>query len=75
MRSLGTYRAGPYLTHDQTIGKQVNVKMTAIYHKLDYKKQGPYIITEVFIYSAVWFQCGQANERIDIRQLNPHFDE
>ena len=30
------------------IGDRVYVEMTGIYCKLDYKKQGPEIITEVF---------------------------
>ena len=36
------------VTHDYAIGDQVYVEMTGIYRKLDYKKQGPYIITEIF---------------------------
>ena len=32
-------------THDYKIGDQLYVKMSGIYRKLDYKKQGPYIIT------------------------------
>ena len=36
------------VTHDYAIGNQVYVEMTSIYGKLEYKKQGPYIITEVF---------------------------
>ena len=35
-------------THDYAIGNLVYVEMTDIYRKLDYKKQGPYRITEVF---------------------------
>ena len=35
------------VTHDYTIGNQVYVEMTGIYLKLDYRKQRPYIITEV----------------------------
>ena len=33
------------VTHDYKIGYQLYVKMSGIYRKLDYKKQGPYIIT------------------------------
>ena len=33
------------VTHDYTIGDWVYAEMTGIYRKLDYKKQGPYIIT------------------------------
>ena len=31
--------------HDYAKGDKVYVEMTGIYHKLDYKKQVPYIIT------------------------------
>ena len=34
-----------WVTHDYEIGDQVYVEMTGIYRKLDYKKQGPNIIT------------------------------
>ena len=36
------------VTRDYAIGDQVYAEMTGIYRKLDYKKQGPYRITEVF---------------------------
>ena len=49
--------------------------MSGIYRKIDYKKQGPYIITEVFPNVTVRVQQGQVNEKINVRQLNPHFDE
>ena len=61
--------------HDYKIGNQVYAKMTGIYCKLDYNKQEPYRTTEVFTNSTVWVQQGQVNEQINIRQLNPHFDE
>ena len=61
--------------HDYAIGYQVYVEMTVIYRKLDYKKQGHYIITEFFTNSTVRFQQGEVNKCINIRQFNPHFDE
>ena len=63
------------VTHDYGIGDQVYVKMTSIYRKLDYKKQGPYRITEVFTNGTVWVQRGQVNEIINIRRLKHHFVE
>ena len=63
------------VTHDYAIGDQVYVEMTGIYRKFDYRKQGPYRITEVFTNGTVRFQCGKFNERINIRRLKPHFDE
>ena len=63
------------VTHDYAIVDQVYVKMTDIYRKLDYSKQVPYIIIEVFTNDTVWVQLVQVNEHIDIRQLNPHFVE
>ena len=44
------------VTHDYAIGNQVYVEMTGIYHKLDYKKKGPYIITGVFTNGIVQLQ-------------------
>ena len=35
-------------THDYATGNQIQVEMTGIYLKLDYKEKEPYIITEVF---------------------------
>ena len=32
------------VTHDYAVGNIVCVEMTGVYHKLDYKKQGLYII-------------------------------
>ena len=49
--------------------------MIYIYHKLDYKKQGPYIITEVLTNGTAQVQHGKVNENINIRLLKPHFDE
>ena len=63
------------VTHDYSIGDQVYVEMTGIYRKLGYRKQVPYIITEVFTNSTVRFQRGKVNEIINVRQLNSHFDE
>ena len=44
------------VTHDYAIGDQVYVEMTGIYRKLDYKKQGPYIIAEVLTKGTVRVQ-------------------
>ena len=63
------------VTHDYAVGDQVCVEMTGIYLKLNYKKQGPYRINEVFTNSTVWVQRGQVNERINTRRLKPHFDK
>ena len=54
------------VTHDYKIGNQLYVKMTGIYCKLDYKKKGPYIITEVFSNVTVRFQRGKVNKQINI---------
>ena len=61
--------------NDCAIGNRVYVEMTSIYRKIDYKKQGPYIITEVFKNGTVRVQRVQVNGRINIRRLKPHFDE
>ena len=39
--------------YDYAIGNLVYVEMTDIYSKLDYSKQGPYIIPELFINDTV----------------------
>ena len=62
-------------THDYAIGDQFYVEMKVIYRKLYYKKQGLYIITELFTNGTVRVQRGQVNGRIKIRRLKPHFDE
>ena len=61
------------VTHDYKIGYQLYVKMSGIYRKLDYKKQGPYIITEVFPNVTVRVQWGKVNEQINIGRLKLHF--
>ena len=63
------------VTNDYAIGDQVYVEMTGIYHRPDYRKQGPYIITEVFTNYTVRFQRGKVNKIINIRRLKPHFNE
>ena len=57
------------VTHEYTICDQIYAEMTGIYHKFDYKKQEPYIITEVFTNNTVRFQPGEVNNNINIRQL------
>ena len=61
------------VTYDYIICDQVYVEMTGIYQKLDYKRQGPYRITEVFKNGTFQVQRGQVNERINIIWLKPHF--
>ena len=48
--------------HDYAIGNQIYVEITSIYRKLYYKKQGVYIITEVFIKGTVQVQLVQVNK-------------
>ena len=47
--------------HDYAIGDIVYIEMTGIYCKLYFKKQVPYIITEVFTNGTVQSQRGQVN--------------
>ena len=63
------------VTHEYAVGDQVYLEMTGIYRKLDYRKNGPYIITGVFTIGTVRVQRGQVNERINTRRLKPHFYE
>ena len=48
--------------HAYTIYDLFYVENTGIYHKLDYKNQGPYIITELFKNGTVQVQRGAINE-------------
>ena len=64
-----------WVTHEYAIGDQVCVEMTGIYCKLDYRRQGPYRITEVFTNGTFQVQRGKFNERINIRRLKPDFFE
>ena len=61
--------------NDYAISNQVYVEMARTYSKLYYKKQGPYIITDVFKNGTVRFQWGKVNEFINIRRLKPHSNE
>ena len=63
------------VTHDYAIGNQFYMEMTGIYGKLDYRKQVPNIITEVFTNGIFQVQHRQVNEHINIWRLKPHFDE
>ena len=58
--------------HEYSIVNLVYLDNTGIYHKLYYKKQVPYIITEAFTNSTIIVQKGQVNKRIIIRLLEPH---
>ena len=51
------------------------MEMTGIYRKLYYKKQGPYIIIEVFKNGTFRVQQGKLNKHINMIGLKPHFDE
>ena len=61
--------------HDYTTRDTAYVEMTGIYQKIYYKKQGTYGTTEVLTNGTVQIQWGQVNKRINIRRLDPHFDE
>ena len=61
------------VTYDYAIGYLVYVEMTDIYHKLDYKKQGMYIIIEVITHSTVKFQRVKLNKHINTRHLRINF--
>ena len=52
--------------HDYAICDQVYMYITGICHKLDYKKQGPYIITEVFTNGTFPVQWVQVNKHMNI---------
>ena len=51
------------------------MEMDGIYHKLDYIKYEPYIITEIFTNGTVRVQWVHVNEITNIGRLKTHFDE
>ena len=56
--------------HDYAISNIVYVKITGIYRKLYYIKQGQYMITKVFINGTFRVEGKMVNERINIRRLS-----
>ena len=64
------------ITHDYTEQDKVYVPCDGINRKLDYrKKKGPYTITQIYTNGTVWIQQGNVNARINIRRLEPYFEE
>ena len=59
--------------YEYAVGNLVYVEMTGIYYKQHFKKQGLYIIKEVFTNNTLQFQRVQVNEYINIRRLTPNF--
>jgi len=65
------------VNYDYTEQDKVYIKPDGIYRKLDYKKKCPYTspITQVHTNSTVQIDRGYANERVNIRRLQPYFEE
>ena len=55
------------VAHEYAISNLVYAEMAEIYYKLDYKKQGPYTITELFINGKIRVKRLQVNKQIYIR--------
>ena len=64
-----------WVTHDYAKDDQFYAERNGIYRKLDYEKQVPYRITEVFTNVKVRFQQRQVNKLINIIKLNTYFDK
>ena len=60
-----------WVTIDYAVRGIVYVGMTGIYQKLDYDKQGTYIITKVLTKGTVQVQQGKVNKPINITRCMP----
>ena len=63
------------VNYDYAEQDKVYVKPDGIYRKLDYQKKGPYTITQVHANGTVRIDRGNVSERINIRRLEPYFEE
>ncbi len=63
------------VNYDYAVGDRVFVKNKGVQRKLDPIKQGPYTITEVHTNGTVRIQCRNFTERINIRRLEPFFED
>jgi len=63
------------ITHDYAEQDKVYVTPDGINRKLDYRKKGPYTITQIYTNGTVRIQQGNVNARINIRRLEPYFEE
>ena len=61
--------------HDYNVGDRVMVKRRGIFRKLSRKKYGPYVIERVHSNGTVTIRKGTSSERINIRRIEPIFDE
>ena len=61
--------------HDYNVGDRVMVKRRGIFRKLSRKKSGPYVIERVHSNGTVTIRKGTSSERINIRRIEPIFDE
>ena len=62
------------IDYDYQPGQKVYILKDGIFRKLDSPKMGPFCITDVFTNGTVCIQHGSANEHINIRRLEPHFE-
>ena len=63
------------ISYDYAVGDRVFVKNKGVQRKLDPIKHGPYTITEVHTNGTVRIQRQNFTERINIRRLEPFFEE
>jgi hypothetical protein len=61
--------------HDYNVGDRVMVRRKGIFRKLSRKKSGPYVIERVHTNGTVTIRRGNSSERINIRRIEPIFDE
>ena len=63
------------ISYDYAVGDRVFVRNKGVQRKLDPIKHGPYTITEVHTNGTVRIQRQNFTERINIRRLEPFFEE
>jgi hypothetical protein len=61
--------------HDYNVGDRVMVKRKGMFRKLSRKKSGPYVIERVHSNGTVTIRRGTSSERINIRRIEPIFEE
>ncbi len=65
------------ISHKYSVVDYVSVvrEKNDIVRKMTAPKKGPYAVTDVYDNGTVRIQRGIVNERINIRRIEPHFDD
>ena len=63
------------IEHTYQVGGKVTCKKHGKLRKVISPKRGPFEVTHVYTNGSVRIQCGNINERVNIRHLTPFVDE